>query len=477
MQSGGSLIVRAGATFAVLAIAFAAIAVFIVAPLVEANPQAGVVVPVGVAVTLAAGAAIALRATREDQGAVEGVLVKLSPWLPGALGLTIITLFLLGQSAAYATGVALVTTAVAWLAIGFLFSQYARVDNAQPRNYAELSDRWTRLQADESAAQAYVDALTDGEKQNGAAAQREVASYVQAIGRDLGVLQGTTPAAGRSYALGTGYIDLWNRIHRAEEALIDLAPAANVIASARHDELRLKGSAVGHATELSTVLREAIEILRKPPEGNGAQRAEARRMLRSIRRDINQFRDGVWDQMLDQRHMLLTRMLFTGVVADIVLVVALIVGADQTVILGAAVFYLVGALIGLFARLQADTSTASTVDDYGLANARLMVTPVISGIAAVAGVVLTARLLLPASDVLAPPTVESDGKLTSFSGEVRQPAELNEVFDLELNVGGILVAAIFGLTPGLVLDRLKSEAEKYKSDLQNSTAADGKKTA
>lgn len=168
-------------------------------------------------------------------------------------------------------------------------------------------------------------------------------------------------------------------------------------------------------------------------------------------------------------------MIFTGLVANVILVLALIVGADQTVILAAAAFYLVGAVIGLFARLQAESSTQSTVDDYGLADARLMVTPLISGLAAIAGVVLTAKLLLPGSDVLAPPVVDDAGKTTTLSGEVRTPADMADIFNLDVNGGAIIVAAIFGLTPGLVLSRLKSEAEKYKSDLQNSTATDGKK--
>jgi len=33
-----------------------------------------------------------------------------------------------------------------------------------------------------------------------------------------------------------------------------------------------------------------------------------------------------------------------------------------------------------------------------------------------------------------------------------------------------VVAAVFGVTPGLLVDRLKGEVDRYKSDLQSCTA-------
>jgi len=471
----GSWVVRAGATFAVLVVAFVVIASFVVPPFIAANPQAAIAVPIGTAILVGLGALIALRATRDQQGAVEGVLTTTAPWLPGALAVAIVSLFLLGQPAPYAIGAGLLITAVGWLAIGFLFTQYARVDTAQSRNYAELIDRFTRLQADVGvlAADARVAKFKDEELENAQSAREELRAFVASIGADLGVVKGTTPASGRTWALGTGYIDLWNRLHRAEEALIDLAADPNIIASALHDRLRLDGSSIGHSKELIDRLDAAVKTLRSA-NTSAAERVEARRELRNGRRDINTYRDGVWDQMLDSRNQLLTRMIFTGAVADLVLVLALVVGADQTVVLGAAAFYLVGAAIGLFSRLQAESSTKSVVDDYGLADARLMVTPLISGLAAIAGVVLTAKLILPGSDVLAPASVDESGKTRTVASEVRTAPELSEIFDLDANAGGLVVAAVFGLTPGLLLERLKSEAEKYKSDLKTSTATDGK---
>jgi hypothetical protein len=109
-------------------------------------------------------------------------------------------------------------------------------------------------------------------------------------------------------------------------------------------------------------------------------------------------------------------------------------------------------------------------DDYGFAYARLVSAPLISGLGAIAGVVLTAKILLPTTDVVAAPAaVDDSGKVTNVAPAVRQPASLHDIFDIALNPSGLVVAAVFGLTPGLVLDRLQKQAEQYKTDIQKSS--------
>ena len=103
-------------------------------------------------------------------------------------------------------------------------------------------------------------------------------------------------------------------------------------------------------------------------------------------------------------------------------------------------------------------------------------TPLISGLAGIAGVVLMAKAILPASDVLAPATIDDSGKVTNIATEVRNPASLNDTFDIDLNPSGLLLAAVFGLTPGLVLDRLKSQADQIKGNIQSSGVTASKTT-
>ena len=69
------------------------------------------------------------------------------------------------------------------------------------------------------------------------------------------------------------------------------------------------------------------------------------------------------------------------------------------------------------------------------------------------------------------------GETDSESGEESEPRyarvpTLSEVFNLEGGQFGLVTAAIFGLTPGLLVERLRNEGEKYKADLQ-STGAQG----
>ncbi len=54
---------------------------------------------------------------------------------------------------------------------------------------------------------------------------------------------------------------------------------------------------------------------------------------------------------------------------------------------------------------------------------------------------------------------------------------LKDIFNLHKNLGGILLAAIFGLTPGLLFDKLKQLTDKRKEDLKNSQAPQAKPQA
>ena len=93
--------------------------------------------------------------------------------------------------------------------------------------------------------------------------------------------------------------------------------------------------------------------------------------------------------------------------------------------------------------------------DIGLEFVRLLTIPQLSGIAGVLGVVIT-RL----------------GGTATASGT---PA-LAEVFSLADYPFGIVVAAVFGLTPGLLLARLREQTDEYKEELTR-TGTGGEKQA
>jgi hypothetical protein len=101
--------------------------------------------------------------------------------------------------------------------------------------------------------------------------------------------------------------------------------------------------------------------------------------------------------LIRARNRLIWTMLAVGVTTYLLLSLALVAGVAVTYIQTAAILYLVGAIVGLFNRLRIEAGQSSAVEDFGLSQARLVVTPLVSGLAAVAGVYLIAALpvLLP----------------------------------------------------------------------------------
>jgi hypothetical protein len=96
--------------------------------------------------------------------------------------------------------------------------------------------------------------------------------------------------------------------------------------------------------------------------------------------------------------------------------------------------------------------------DYGLFDARLLHTLLISGLAGVGGVFLMSAV--PAASSIVSPNAVAVG-LTP----------LGDVFDPEKNRIGLLIAAVFGLTPDLIIGKLRQQTDALKQDLSSSEAA------
>jgi hypothetical protein len=340
-----------------------------------------------------------------------------------------------------------------------------------------------------------------------------------------------TSPAGLEWLLATGYINIWSMIHRAEEALIEVEPASIVIREAMHDKLAIQGSGISNRDELCDKLMQAVKDLdplalcyfhelapdKRQEEllntlaqitdtntkalgqlaravkkldasakiedaekidsmGEAATtgklvaasaasspeiRLRARVVLREIRRTLNCFRDGLWEGLIRARNLLLGAITITGVVTHALLCIAILTSMgmphtslydmSQSELIAAVVFYIVGAIAGLFGRFYKELLSNSGVDDYGLSLVRLIATPLLSGLGGVGGVLVTALVY---------------GTLSE------QKVDIHSIFQLS-EPRNILAAAIFGLTPNLIIRSLQQRAEKYASDLQNSKAADG----
>jgi hypothetical protein len=281
--------------------------------------------------------------------------------------------------------------------------------------------------------------------------------------------------------MGTGYVRLWEQLHRLQETMILVGTRDRVVAAALEDEARLQGSTVENRDLLLARLRVALDVLvaragltatyvsrpsaappvPPPPPVTPADEQVARVVLRDVRRAIDEFRDERRMGLVRARNQLMRTFLVTNVVLLALLAFAVEVGAPPRALIAAATFFLVGAVMGLFNRLYLDATAETAVEDYGLATARLFHTPLFSGMAALGGV-----LVVPMLSVLVNPTAAGPG---AAPDGVAMPA-LDAIFDLERRPFGLVIAAIFGLSPGVLLSRLQQEAERFKADLKGTTA-------
>jgi hypothetical protein len=455
---------------------------------------------------------------------------------------------------------------LSWLLAAGLCRHIVSASRMNIRTYGELRQRLSQLDARLTALCSLIPdqpAATDAEDCMRRMYYAEACLHRDAIACELGQpLMAATwlankglpidaparlddaPVEGLRWLMGSGYMNVWSRMHRAEEALIQINPIPEVISDAVYDYSRLYKSGVPNCEGLRTNIATAIKALDPaaqslltvpcdaPPDhaqpnvaaagsdratlnpgavedangaaptngvpgaraadasaggaggqavaviasaaakSNGAastsaptrgtpslSAAQARGTLREIRCSINTFRDYRWDALIRARNRCMRTGLLTGLAAYVLLLVAILMGAHPATIVAATAFYLVGALVGLFSKLRADAQSDRAVEDYGLASVRLIFTPLFSGLAAIGGVVLINLLPVQAQSTPA----------DAMQGLIN----LTAVFSLTTNKFGLIVAAIFGLTPGLLIDRLLQSTDQYKAELQNTEGGKG----
>lgn len=297
---------------------------------------------------------------------------------------------------------------------------------------------------------------------------------------------------GTQWILGGGYSQLWDLVNAAEEALFIVTPCQNVIGEAIYDEMRLNDAKIENRDEWTKKLRRAVEDLDhnalyylKPvavvpgPVPGGAvspaptpssaptpapggtvspapppsppvtdqekkQQAQARVILREVRKTINDFNTEKWDVLISARNQLLGTMIFVGLVVYVFIGFATFLQINSQHLVVAAILALIGALAGLIGRWRDEMQTDSALDDYRLSTARLVVTPLLAGVAAVIGVLAVA-------------------KATS----------LNDIYQFGTLPSNLIIAVVFGLTPNLLIDQLRKKADGYKADLQSTQPTSG----
>jgi hypothetical protein len=321
---------------------------------------------------------------------------------------------------------------------------------------------------------------------NHAALTTALASYI-----DIRKLLYHSPT-GLLWAFGFGYCTAWRLVHQAEEAIIEFDGIQEIIYGAMRDKMALQGSEISAKDELLDTLIHAVMVLQPAagvylkehqPDKNSITladlkerafeeflsrqgislqqdnndtsnmaKATARSALRRVKRALNTLQDRGWEGLLRARNRLLAAIAITGIATHIMLCITILTAfRDRDSIIAATAFYLVGAISGLFGRFYQESLAGSAVDDFGFSTARLIATPLLSGLAGIGGVLVLITLTALGGSALHP----SNGQLA-----------LAQIFDVKPQ--SLLMAAVFGLTPNLLIKGLQNTARKYESAIQSS---------
>jgi hypothetical protein len=344
--------------------------------------------------------------------------------------------------AAIATIAAVVVWLVLWFVSGLFYAPFTSPAKANTRNYGELR---TKLALLDARRRTLCDPSPSGTP--------PIATSQSACAEAKGYLdwaRGQIHGHGDlRWVNGAGYIDLWQRLHRAEEALLMATPKEQLLDEELYDELRLKDSVIPNRDDLMGILRAVKRYLCDAQPDPTADLCittteKAASALTNVRFSINDFRDSSWNGLLQLRNQTMTTLLLTNITLFAFADGAVISRASGAAMLSATIFLLVGAAVGFFNRLNTQFQAQAAVEDYGLTSARILAIPAYSGLAAVAGVVITSVA----------------GVATGAP-----PPSLSALFVLPPSTGLLVVAAAFGAAPDLVLSRLGDASVKFKNGI------------
>src|SRR6266704_4548997 len=389
-----------------------------------------------------------------------------------------------------------VITLIVWLLVTIPFMQFATCKGGRPSDYEAANREFTLLKA-------RYDILKVQESDQSHKSSKDMVR--NDIENDLCEIENMLKGEGLMWVLGTGYIALWNRINKVDEALINLLPCDQVIEGAKNDELRLKGSQVPDSEALSELLKNAITTLssdqiccKQPSQqrdkanklqlsraqgmlaflksvldprspstvtnGQAAQQTheEARNDIRKVRYILHKFTNERWDGLVRTRNQLMGTALLTGFFTYLLVLIAILGNVQPLKIVEALVFWLLGVIVGTFNQLINEWSKTDLVfDDYGSTLALFMVTPLLSGLGSLVGVLLVSILLT---------TTLSHG----LTNQQNVP-NIATIYDINTNPQNLVFAAVFGLLPNLVISLIQGKGEESKSQIKNSGGGRGKK--
>jgi hypothetical protein len=322
--------------------------------------------------------------------------------------------------------------------------------------------------------------------------------YAYSALRELGKLyeriQSDLAENGARWFVGTGYVNVWRLVHQAQETLIRLISDEALPAAARIELLRFGASDIGGRDEAIAQLQAALTLLDsadgKPPAGAATtptspnNALQARHIIEVMRAKADQYRDKARIGLARARSDVTRTLTMTTTLSYALFWTVIearygfefaqqttLTGQQQAVVnvlemgTGAITLFLWGALVGLFGQLwlKWNANPDAGEDDFGLAISRVIAEPVLAGVAGMCGVVVL---------TFGGPLLNSGlGGLTN--GTVAAAANLQNAFLPGTSPASLLFAALFALSPNLLISRLQQAGSTLQQNLSNSSAGDG----
>lgn len=300
---------------------------------------------------------------------------------------------------------------------------------------------------------------------------------------------------GPQWISGDGYVSVSRSLADLEVAGMDELSPAGLIDVAQFDKMRLAGSAVENRDALLADLNNAIAIMQRAPSppahaaspatppptpppvpatalgsnapadpSSPAAQAAAKTTIKDVRRALNDYRDSSRENLANLRRKTLDAVTLAGVLGFFLTLLGALNGSDSNrVQLGSgAALFLVAAIVGVIAALNGLSNLTKAEDDFGLASARLVATAVLSGLAGVGGVLLI--YLSGAAGALAN-AVGASAAAASGASATTSSIPLTDVFNLGRYPVTLVVAAVFGAAPSLLITSLTKLGDKYANNL------------
>ena len=333
----------------------------------------------------------------------------------------------------------LIITLVLWLLLAIPCMRFATAKDARPSDYEGLKGEVKALEIRLKVVKEKDEATQDNaleHKKARAIVISDVEAAVEYINTRL-CSQGL-------HWLSTGYVNLWDRVNEANEAIIDVLPCETVIESVNYEELRLNNSEVPESKDLLTLLENASTTLSSDLNRTkqSSEQNKARADIRMVKAALHKFTNERWDGLVRARNQLMVTAFLTALFTYILVLIAILAHVPPMNTLDAMVFYFLGAIVGLFGRLFDERNADTVIDDYGLSMARIIVTPLISGLAALVGVLF----------------------VTSST--------IDTIYKISLQ--NLVFASVLGFAPNLLISMLRSKSEDIKSQIKSASPSDQK---